>query len=93
MASDYEEISRFNRESYGIKGALKSGRLSAGLYDDRTHLIFEFQAMGELHVRVAHPCLYRLPRGWCISMISCKRGVNACVYKVVVARWAWPSRS
>lgn len=41
MASDYEEICRFNRESYGTKGALKSGRLAAGLYDDRTHFIFE----------------------------------------------------
>jgi len=41
VASDYEEICRENRESYGTKGAQKSGRLAAGLYDDRTHFIFE----------------------------------------------------
>lgn len=41
MASNYEEICKENRESYGTKGAQKSGRLAAGLYDDRTHFIFE----------------------------------------------------
>lgn len=41
MASNYEKICEENRESYGTKGAQKSGRLAAGLYDDRTHFIFE----------------------------------------------------
>lgn len=41
MASNYEKICEKNRESYGTKGAQKSGRLAAGLYDDRTHFIFE----------------------------------------------------
>ncbi|KAB7772878.1 hypothetical protein CEK69_06335 [Xanthomonas sp. LMG 12462] len=41
MASNYEAICEQNRESYGTKGAQKSGRLAAGLYDDRTHFIFE----------------------------------------------------
>lgn len=41
MASNYEQICKENRESYGTKGAQKSGRLAAGLYDDRTHFIFE----------------------------------------------------
>lgn len=41
MASNYERICEENRESYGTKGAQKSGRLAAGLYDDRTHFIFE----------------------------------------------------
>lgn len=41
MASNYEAICEENRESYGTKGAQKSGRLAAGLYDDRTHFIFE----------------------------------------------------
>ena len=41
MASNYEAICKQNRESYGTKGALKSGQLAAGLYDDRTHFIFE----------------------------------------------------
>ena len=41
MASNYETICEENRESYGTKGAQKSGRLAAGLYDDRTHFIFE----------------------------------------------------
>lgn len=41
MASNYEAICKENRESYGTKGAQKSGRLAAGLYDDRTHFIFE----------------------------------------------------
>lgn len=41
MASNYEAICRENRESYGTKGAQKSGKLAAGLYDDRTHFIFE----------------------------------------------------
>lgn len=41
MASNYEEICKENRESYGTKGAQKSGKLAAGLYDDRTHFIFE----------------------------------------------------
>lgn len=41
MASDYKKICEENRESYGTKGAQKSGKLAAGLYDDRTHFIFE----------------------------------------------------
>lgn len=41
MASNYEAICQENRESYGTKGAQKSGKLAAGLYDDRTHFIFE----------------------------------------------------
>lgn len=41
MASNYETICEENRESYGTKGAQKSGKLAAGLYDDRTHFIFE----------------------------------------------------
>ncbi|MEB2545778.1 sacsin N-terminal ATP-binding-like domain-containing protein [Burkholderia cenocepacia] len=41
MASNYEGICEENRESYGTKGAQKSGKLAAGLYDDRTHFIFE----------------------------------------------------
>ena len=41
VASNYEAICKQNRESYGTKGALKSGQLAAGLYDDRTHFIFE----------------------------------------------------
>jgi hypothetical protein len=41
VASNYEAICKENRESYGTKGAQKSGRLAAGLYDDRTHFIFE----------------------------------------------------
>jgi hypothetical protein len=41
VASNYEAICEENRENYGTKGAQKSGRLAAGLYDDRTHFIFE----------------------------------------------------
>lgn len=41
MTSNYEAICKENRESYGTKGAQKSGKLAAGLYDDRTHFIFE----------------------------------------------------
>jgi hypothetical protein len=41
VASNYEAICKENQESYGTKGAQKSGRLAAGLYDDRTHFIFE----------------------------------------------------
>lgn len=41
MASNYETICKENQESYGTKGAQKSGKLAAGLYDDRTHFIFE----------------------------------------------------
>jgi len=41
VASNYEAICEENRESYGTKGAQKSGKLAAGLYDDRTHFIFE----------------------------------------------------
>lgn len=41
MAANYEAICEENRESYGTKGAQKSGKLAAGLYDDRTHFIFE----------------------------------------------------
>lgn len=41
LASNYEAICEENRESYGTKGAQKSGKLAAELYDDRTHFIFE----------------------------------------------------
>lgn len=41
VVSNYEAICEENRESYGTKGAQKSGKLAAGLYDDRTHFIFE----------------------------------------------------
>lgn len=41
VASNYEAICEENRASYGTKGAEKSGKLAAGLYDDRTHFIFE----------------------------------------------------
>ena len=41
MASNYAAICEENRESYGTKGAQKSGQLAAGLYDNRSHFIFE----------------------------------------------------
>ncbi len=41
MASNYDLICEENRERYGAEGAQKSGSLAAGLYDDRTHFIFE----------------------------------------------------
>lgn len=41
MASNYETICEENRRRYGTEGAQKSGGLAAGLYDDRTHFIFE----------------------------------------------------
>ena len=41
MASNYEGICEENRLRYGTEGAQKSGGLAAGLYDDRTHFIFE----------------------------------------------------
>lgn len=41
VTSNYEAICEENRESYGTKGAQKSGGLAAGLYDNRTHFIFE----------------------------------------------------
>lgn len=41
MTSNYEAICAENRENYGTKGAQKSGKLAARLYDDRTHFIFE----------------------------------------------------
>ncbi len=41
MASNYELICEENRSRYGTEGAKKSGGLAAGLYDDRTHFIFE----------------------------------------------------
>jgi hypothetical protein len=41
VASNYEEICEENRRRYGTEGAQKSGGLAAGLYDDRTHFIFE----------------------------------------------------
>ncbi|MBB5501058.1 sacsin N-terminal ATP-binding-like domain-containing protein [Paraburkholderia sp. MM5384-R2] len=47
MASNYEKICEENRENYGTKGAQKSGRLAAGLYDDRTHFIFELMQNAE----------------------------------------------
>jgi len=40
VAPNYEAISAENRESYGTKGAQKSGQLAAGLYDDRTQFMF-----------------------------------------------------
>ena len=46
VASNYEAICKENRESYGTKGAQKSGKLAAGLYDDRTHFIFELLQNG-----------------------------------------------
>lgn len=39
MASNYEAICEENWQRYGTKGAQKSGKLAAGLYDDRTHFI------------------------------------------------------
>ena len=41
MASNYEVICEENRRRYGTEGAQKSGALAAGLYDDRTHFIYE----------------------------------------------------
>lgn len=41
MTADYLAICKERREDYGIKGAQKLGKLAAGLYDDRTHFIFE----------------------------------------------------
>lgn len=41
MASNYDKICEENRSRYGTEGAKKSGGLAAGLYDDRTHFIFE----------------------------------------------------
>lgn len=41
MTSSYERICEDNRRRYGTEGAQKSGGLAAGLYDDRTHFIFE----------------------------------------------------
>lgn len=41
MTSNYKAICEENRRRYGTEGALKSGGLAAGLYDDRTHFIFE----------------------------------------------------
>jgi hypothetical protein len=41
VASNYEVICEENRLRYGTEGAQKSGGLAAGLYDDRTHFIFE----------------------------------------------------
>lgn len=41
MASNYELICQENRKRYGTEGAQKSGNLAAGLYDDRSHFIFE----------------------------------------------------
>lgn len=41
MGSNYQDIREDNRRRYGTEGAQKSGRLAAGLYDDRTHFIFE----------------------------------------------------
>lgn len=60
VASNYEEICEENRESYGTKGAQKSGKLAAGLYDDRTHFIFELlqnaeDALGRHHPNTLSP--------------------------------------
>ncbi|MBU1230268.1 MAG: DUF3883 domain-containing protein [Proteobacteria bacterium] len=41
VGSNYEAICEENRGRYGTEGAQKSGSLAAGLYDDRTHFIFE----------------------------------------------------
>ena len=41
LASNYDKICEENRSRYGSEGAQKSGGLAAGLYDDRTHFIFE----------------------------------------------------
>lgn len=41
MASNYGAICEENRRRYGTEGAQKSGGLAAGLYDNRTHFIFE----------------------------------------------------
>lgn len=41
MASNYDLICAENRLRYGTEGAQKSGRLASGLYDNRTHFIFE----------------------------------------------------
>ena len=41
VASNYEVICEGNRRRYGTEGAQKSGGLAAGLYDNRTHFIFE----------------------------------------------------
>jgi hypothetical protein len=41
VASNYQLICEENRQRYGTEGAQKSGELAAGLYDDRTHFIFE----------------------------------------------------
>jgi hypothetical protein len=41
VASNYEGICEENRRRYGTEGGQKSGGLAAGLYDDRTHFIFE----------------------------------------------------
>lgn len=41
VAANYEQICKENRRRYGTEGALKSGELAAGLYDNRTHFIFE----------------------------------------------------
>lgn len=41
MAFNYETICEENRLRYGTEGAQKSGGLAAGLYDNRTHFIFE----------------------------------------------------
>lgn len=41
MTSNYELICEENRRRYGTEGAQKSGKLAAGLYDGRTHFIFE----------------------------------------------------
>jgi hypothetical protein len=41
VTSNYEAICEENRRRYGTEGAQKSGGLAAGLYDNRTHFIFE----------------------------------------------------
>lgn len=41
VSSNYEAICEENQRRYGTEGALKSGGLAAGLYDNRTHFIFE----------------------------------------------------
>ena len=41
MTSNYAAICKENSKRYGTEGAQKSGKLAAGLYDDRTHFIFE----------------------------------------------------
>ncbi|WP_238945042.1 hypothetical protein [Vandammella animalimorsus] len=65
MGSNYEAICEENRESYGTKGAQKSGKLAASLCDDRTHFFFKLlqnakmpsvdAAIGTDHAKLCSP--------------------------------------